>query len=366
MTRAARLHKVGAPMVIEEVAMPALGASDVLVKVEACNLVPNLNNILQNWACWFPYLPLPRLPAVFGLDSAGTIAATGDHVRNFKAGDRVYVNPGVVCGSCDACLANRPLDCTDYAFLGYFGFGAQAQGQYDRYPLGGLSEYLTAPEANLVRLPDNVSAIQAARFGYLGTGYGALQSAHLNPASKLVVLGGTGTLGLGTVLLALAIGIGRIYIVARDRELLERVRQLAPERIHAHSLHDGRVSHWIDREVGRTGVDAVVNCLGPGSDHEYITDSLTTIRRGGRFVNVGGTAGPVPIDIFRLMAAGIDIIGSNWFTVAQGQQMAELARTGLLDLNVFEQKIFPLAQVNDALDSLPDRHGGFTNFIVVP
>jgi alcohol dehydrogenase len=62
----------------------------------------------------------------------------------------------------------------------------------------------------------------------------------------------------------------------------------------------------------------------------------------------------------------IQLIGSNWFTAAQGQEMAELAQAGLLDLSVFEHQRFPLEQINHAISGLQNRNGGFSNYVVVP
>ena len=59
---------------------PDAAPTDVVVNVKACNVVPNLKNVLATYAEWFPYLPLPQLPAIFGLDSAGVVTAVGNHV----------------------------------------------------------------------------------------------------------------------------------------------------------------------------------------------------------------------------------------------------------------------------------------------
>ena len=98
--KAARMHEVGGALKIEELPTPKPGSMDVLVRVRSCGIVPNLGNILANWTTWFPHMPLPPLPAIFGLDPAGEIAAVGDQVHSLKPGDRVYVNPGRSCGSC--------------------------------------------------------------------------------------------------------------------------------------------------------------------------------------------------------------------------------------------------------------------------
>jgi alcohol dehydrogenase len=96
---AGRLHDIGKPMVLEELPVPEPRPTDVVVNVKACNVVPNLKNVLATYAEWFPYLPLPQLPAIFGLDAAGVVSAIGSHVTDLKIGDRVYVNPGLSCGS---------------------------------------------------------------------------------------------------------------------------------------------------------------------------------------------------------------------------------------------------------------------------
>jgi alcohol dehydrogenase len=110
----------------------------------------------------------------------------------------------------------------------------------------------------------------------------------------------------------------------------------------------------------------MISALGPGSPASTMLDSLQAVRRGGRAVNVGAVAEPVPVDVHWLMDEQIQFIGSNWFTAAQGQEMAELARVGLLDLSVFEHQRFPLEEINHAISGLQSRNGGFSNYVVVP
>ena len=225
--RVARLYEYGGPMVLESAPRPSPRPTDALIRVRACGVVPNLTNVLKHWRDWFPELPLPELPASFGLDVAGEIAELGEIVQNFRIGDRVYVTPGLFCGSCPACRAGDTINCENFTFRGYFGFGPQSQRQFDAYPHGGMGEYITAPQHNLVQIPDNLSFEKAARFGYLGTAYAALRKAGAGPGRTILVNGTTGVLGLGAVLIALGLGVTRILGVARDRERLARVKALA-------------------------------------------------------------------------------------------------------------------------------------------
>jgi threonine dehydrogenase-like Zn-dependent dehydrogenase len=363
---AARLHEVGQPMVLERLPVPEPRPTDVLVQVRACGIVPNLGNVLANWQRWFPELPLPRLPAIFGLDAAGVVAGAGALVQHFAPGDRVYVNPGLTCGACRACRDNDPMNCRDFTFQGYFGFGPNAQRQFDAYPYGGLGEYLTAPQHNLVRLPDSVSFEQAARFGYLGTAYAALRKAGAGPGDSVLINGISGTLGLGAALIALGRGVTRLFGTGRRRDLLERVKALAPDRIEVLALGEEKIADRLRAATGGLGADIAIDCLGPGAPAASMVDAIYALRRGGRYVNIGGMGETVPMDVHWMMDEQIAFIGSNWFTPGEGQAMAEMARAGTLDLTVFEHRRFALADINRALAGIPNREGGFTNFVILP
>jgi threonine dehydrogenase-like Zn-dependent dehydrogenase len=363
--RAARMHSVGEPMVLEDVPMPQATGGDVLVRVKACNIVPNLANILANWTTWFPQNPLPALPAIFGLDPTGVIEAVGDDVHGFQVGDRVYVNPGRYCNGCSACRRGDHINCESYAFAGYFGFTASASRLLDRYPYGGLAEYMLAPQYSLVTLPESISFEHGARFGYLGTGYSALRKAGVGPNQAVLINGISGTLGLGVALFALAMGATRVLGTGRNRELLERVKAIDPRRIEVHSMLDGPVDEWV-KSITDGGADVHIDALGPGAPHEGLQQGIMSLRRGGRAVNIGATAGMVGFDVHHMMDQQITFQGSVWFTAGEGQEMAQIVDSGLVDLSILENVISPLEKVNDAISGVENRHGGFSNFIITP
>ena len=364
---AARLHKIGDPMKLERVPTPEPRPTDVVVQVTACNIVPNLKNVLAIYAEWFPYLPLPQLPAIFGLDTAGIVSQVGELVTDVKVGDRVYINPGISCGGCRACKRGEAPACDKYTFMGYFSFGKDGQQLFDAYPYGGLGEYMTAPQENCIKLPDTVSFEQGARFGYMGTSYSALKKAKVGPGKTVLIDGASGTLGIGGVLNALAMGATKIFGTGRNKELLQDVKALAPDRIEVHAVGDGSLKDFIIEHNGGEGVDAVISTLGPGSPKETLLEALSTLSRGGVLVDIGGMMEHPELDLFHLMCSQQSILGSLWFTNGEAQEMSDLAGSGALDLSVLEHHVFPLDKINEALDDgLPARHGGFSNFIITP
>ena len=363
----ARMHKIGEPMVLERIPRPTAGCGDVVVAVAACGLVPNLANVLRMWDQWFPYLPLPKLPSSFGLDVAGTITDIDDPAGNFRIGERVYVSPGLSCGSCDSCQANEPINCRDFTFRGYFGFAANSQSLYDRYPHGGFGEYISAPIQNLVRLPENVCFEAGARMGYLGTAYASLRKLRAGPGKSVLVNGITGTLGLGACLLALAMGVTRILGTGRNSDLIKKVEALAPGRISILRFGEGSIADFARLQTRGNGVDGVVDCLAPGADGTLMMDAIRGIRRGGAMVNVNGIGEPVMLDVKWMQAHQVALIGNNWFTTEEGQHVADMAGSGQLDLSILKHIRFALSDINNAISELHDRRdGGFSNFVVIP
>lgn len=364
--RAARMHNIGEPMSIDDVPVPKPRSRDVLVKVSACGIVPNLKWVLSEMST-YPYLSLPPLPAIFGLDPVGVIVEKGEQVHGFEIGDRVYVNPARYCGGCAACLADDTTSCGTFAFNGYFGSTRGAAIHYEEYPYGGLAEYMTAPQYSLVRVPDNVSDEMAARWGYMGTGYSALRKANVRPGTTVLINGISGTLGLPTAMLALAMGASKVLGTGRNRDLLEDVRAMAPDRIEVHSADsEETVADWARGLTGGLGVDVAVDAMFTGTPAEPLLKALDAVRRGGIHVNVGGVMDTVPLSMSNLMLANITLIGNMWFTTRHAQEMANILGSGTVDLSRFEHEIFPLEKINDALELFENRHGGFSNYVVSP
>ncbi len=362
--RAARLHDRQGRFQVDEVPYPEVRELDVVVDVKAACVLPNLPNVIRNFETWFPQNPLPKLPAICGLDSAGVVAEVGSRVRDdIKVGDRVYVNPGLSCGSCRACQSGVETNCIAYTFMGYFGFGPGSARTFEEYPYGGFGEFLTAPARNIVKLPDSVSFEQATRFGYTGTAFSGFRKANLSPGQTVLVDGGTGVLGVGAVISALALGASKVLATGRNRELLKHLRSIAPDRIVTFGMEEDIEAAAL-AETDGYGIDVVMQCLGAMAPPEQGIRTFRALRKGGCFVSTGGVHTTVPIDPNDLMTNQKSLIGSKWFTTNEGQIMADLAGIGVLNMSVFETQAFPMDQVEDALAALDRRKGGFTNIVI--
>jgi alcohol dehydrogenase len=163
-------------------------------------------------------------------------------------------------------------------------------------------------------------------------------------------------------------GATKVFGLARNTELLERVRRIDPRRVQVMSLAEPdaekRVGDWIRSQTEGLGTDVFIDAVGPGAPHSASLAGIDSLRRGGRMVDIGGMSEPLPLQMFRLMCFQISVIGSLWFDVAEGQDMAEMFAAGTLDLSVLEHERFPLERIDDALAAIEKRRGGFTNVVI--
>lgn len=372
---AARLHVIGEPMKIDEIPVPSVRPNDVLIEVKACGVVPNLRRVIGNF--FGTNAPdrksFPPLPAIFGLDATGVVAAVGDQVRGVRPGQRVYVNPARACGSCRMCRTERSVVCQEMTMQGYFGRSTDIM---KAYPYGGLSQYQTAPATSLVPLPDSVSFAEAARFGYLGTAYSAVRKSGVGPGDTLLVNGVSGMLGVCAVIVGLAMGVKRVLGTGRNQELLDRVKSIAPDRISVYAMTDDidpdpdeperdAFVMWTRAETEGARVDGVVDCLPPGAPARSLVRAIYTLRRGGSAANAGAVTDNLPLNGFWMVANQISFQGSSWFTTAEAEALAAMAATGALDLSIFDHRVAPLNEVNEVLIGMSDNlDGGFANYVI--
>ncbi|CZT03950.1 probable SFA1 Long-chain alcohol dehydrogenase [Rhynchosporium agropyri] len=362
----ARLVELGKPLVIGKAEKPVPGLKDVLVKVEACCLVPKSKNLVSSEHDGFA---LPKLPCVFGLDAAGVVEAVGDRVMGIKPGDRVYVDPLLTCGTCHHCRRGRKDLCSNSCLRAYFAQSPGGEKLLTHYPLGALSEYLLSPDVNVALLPPSIDFATASRFGYIGTSYGGLKKAEMGPGKVLLINGVTGTLGYAAVAIALRFGCTKILGIGRNKERLAELEKLSSTgRVQTVSSEDGKdIAAWIEEQTNGLGPDALYDCLGNGGNANLTSKWIGTVKRGGRAIlAAGGAEGEIAQGYLETMSRDIAVLGTFWFTSGEVDELIALIDAGVLDLSFLRHEFFPLAKANDVFKMVGDRPGGAVNVVVEP
>ena len=201
--RAAVVEAFGAPLVLRDWITPTPRAGQILVKTEACGVChTDLHAARGDW----PVKPTP--PFIPGHEGIGRVVGIGAGVTNVKEGDRVGV-PWLysACGHCEHCLSAWETVCGSAQFGGYT-------------VNGGFADYILADPNYVARIPDGLSAIDAAPIICAGvTTYKGIKEAATKPGDWLVV-SGAGGLGHLAIQYAKAMGLHVCAVDIDDGKLV--------------------------------------------------------------------------------------------------------------------------------------------------
>jgi NADPH2:quinone reductase len=228
--------------------------------------------------------------------------------------------------------------------------------------LGGWAEVAVAPEHFVFPLPDSLDFRQGAALvlNYHTAYFGLVTRGRLAAGETVLVHGAAG--GVGTAVLQVARGLGASTIAVVSSDAKEEVARAAGAD---HVLRsDGP---WKDQAKELGGADVVFDPVG-GS---RFTDSIRSLREGGRVVVIGFTEGSIPeVKVNRLLLGNTEIVGAGWgayamakpdYVVTAGAAVAELISGGFVRPIVGAS--FPLTEAGEALKLIDER--GATGKVVL-
>lgn len=283
--KAAVISEFQGKLKIEERAIPKVGAKDVLVKIHACGVCHT-----DLHACHGDWPVKPTLPLIPGHEGVGEIVEIGSEIHHLNIGDRVGI-PWLysACGQCDYCLEGKETLCLDQHNAGY---------SVD----GSFAEFCLANGEYVVKVPDNLSSVEAAPLFCAGvTTYKALKVSEVKPGQWMAIVG-IGGLGHLAIQYAVAMGM-KVIAVDTGQEKMDLAKKLGA--VHCIDFMQDKPSEKIHELVG--GVHGVVCTAASKIAFE---ESYHAVRRGGSFVLVGLPAEDMPIPIFNTVLNGIKLIGS--------------------------------------------------------
>jgi L-iditol 2-dehydrogenase len=208
-------------------------------------------------------------PATLGHECAGTVVEAGAEVAHLRPGDRVAIDPAIVCGTCDQCRAGRPNTCRNLQFMG-------GPGQ----ALGAAAEFRVLPAANCFPIPDGMTLDEAALVEPLSVGLHAVRLGELREAARIVIIG-SGPIGLSVLLCAKATAPCTVYATDLLDERLDVARRCGADWT-GNAKHGEAVEAILRQEP--QGVDLVFECAG---DPLCVDEAQRLLAPGGTLVLVG-------------------------------------------------------------------------------
>ena len=335
--RAGIVREWGGPEAIEiaEVSKPPLIDGSVLVRLHAAGL-NRADVIIRKGG----FDEAPR-PIILGVEGAGDVAELGAGVESLHVGQRVVINPMLVCNKCAACRAGMDNACLELRLV-----GEHVDGTY--------AEYIVLPERNVVPAPESLSypKLAASVVAFMTAWHMLRTRAKVQEGETVVVVGAGSGVGSGAVQVAKLLGAD-VIATTSTAEKERRLKELGAD--HVINYRDFPEFDEIVLELtDGLGADVVHETVGRAT----VQRSVNSIRHGGRLVGMGShTGSQVELNLFSLYRREIDYLGSHTSNRGEIEEILAYLEDGSLQPVV--DSVFPLDGVGTAhvrLDA-DDRFG---------
>jgi L-iditol 2-dehydrogenase len=322
---------------VEEVDFPQMKDGEVLIKIRTVGVCGSDVHYYKRGAIG-PHVVTG--PMILGHECAGEIVDVAKDVKGFEPGDRVAVEPGHTCRKCIYCKTGRYNLCPDVTFM--------ATPPID----GACVEYVTWPADFVFHLPDNLTFDHGALMEPLAVGMHAVRRSRLRTGESVAILG-AGTIGLSTLVSAVAAGAGEVIVADLEDTRLDMARKLGAT--HTINASKENTAESIKDLTHGLGTEVVIETAGAASTTQQ---TVEVVGRGGRVVWVGAAGGQaVPIPIVQVADKELDIMGifryANLYPYA-----IQLVSTGRINLEGFVTHRYSLTNIKEALEVAYERRDG--------
>jgi alcohol dehydrogenase len=299
-----------APKIVQ-VSDPTPTRHGVVIKVEATGVCRS------DWHGWMGHDSDIELPHIPGHELAGTIAAVGADVQNWRIGDRVTVPFIAACGHCSECHAGHQQVCHNQEQPGFTHWGS-------------FAEYVAIHQAdlNLVALPEDMDFATAASLGCrFATSFRAVVDQGQVSAGQWVAVHGCGGVGLSAIMIANALGANVIAVDIDDAKLALAQDIGATASINAQTAAD--VPEAV-LELTGGGAHVSLDALG----HPVTCfNSIQNLRARGKHIQVGlmlGDPTTPQVPMAKVIAKELEILGSHVMQAHRYDAMLSMISTGKL------------------------------------
>jgi len=324
--KAAVLHEFKTPLSLEEVAVPEVGADEVLIEVEVCGVCHSDLHVADG--DWTQLAGIVKKPLILGHEIVGRVTERGAAVQNIQVGDRVGV-PWLqwTCGQCEFCREGNENLCTRQRITGVMVDG-------------GYAEYAKAPASHVIQIPHALSSEQAAPLLCAGvTVHRALKQAKMCAGQRLAVFG-VGGLGHIAVQIGRAAG-AEVTAIDVSEEKLALAKSLGATR-----TLNAAISNVVKevRSLGGMHIAIVTSAAKSAYDMAFYC-----LRPTGTLLVVGLPAKDISFPPILMAGGEIQIKASAVGTREDLREALAMGAAGIVHCQVTAR---PLAEVQEVLGEL--------------
>jgi len=329
---------------VKDIEVPALEPGGVMVRVCQCGICGSDLHFYRG------ELPLPP-GTCMGHEMSGEVVEAGPGVEGLRPGDRVCVEPLLVCGSCQYCRSGEYQLCRRRQLV-----GAPLQG--------GFARYVQVPAYCVYRLPDAVDFEVGSLIEPLAVAVHGLRLADLSLGDRVLVLG-AGAIGLMAV--AAAREMGAASVVASGRYEHQRRAALALGAESAVEDHEDALAS-LSGSAWDSPFDLVVEAVGGHAD--TLSQAVNLARFGGRIAVVGLFTQPTTLNAMSVMLKELRLVGAMTYgragTRSDFALALDIAARRASSLRGLVTHRFPLERTAEAFETAADKKTGSIKVSVIP
>ncbi|KAL8950420.1 MAG: hypothetical protein Q9222_003535, partial [Ikaeria aurantiellina] len=280
---------------------------------------------------------------ILGHESAGVVIAAHPSVNHLKAGDRVAIEPGLICNSCEACLTGRYNGCEKMRFL-------------STPPVDGLLRRYVNHPAIWCHKIDSMSYEQGALLEPLSVALAGMERSGVALGDSVLICG-AGPIGLITLLCCQAAGACPIVITDIDEGRLKYATQLCP-RVRTYkvdpSLSPPDAATQIIKSANGTKPAVALECTGVESS---VANAIYSVKFGGKVFVIGVGKPDMTVPFMRLSTQEIDLQFQYRYCNTWPRAI-RLVQDGVVDLGKLVTHRFDIEEAVKAFETAGDVKSG--------
>jgi L-iditol 2-dehydrogenase len=281
---------------------------------------------------------------ILGHESAGEIIAIHSSVTSLKVGDRVAIEPNIVCHACEPCLTGRYNGCPNVEFLSTPPFP------------GLLRRYVNHPAVWCHKLPDSLTYEDGAMLEPLSVALAGVKRAEVRLGDAVLVCG-AGPIGLVTAICCRAAGCEPLVITDIDEGRLKFAQEVVPG-VKTLKVEIGQAPEDFAKRVlslmESTEPAAAIECTGVESS---IAGAIQSVKFGGTVFVIGVGKNEIKMPFMRCSTREVDLkfqyrYANTW------PRAIRLLKSGLIDLKKLITHRYQLEDATKAFETAADPKTG--------
>lgn len=336
---------------LDTVPPPHAGPGEVVIQVAACGICGSDLHEYLHGPLYIPKTPHPLTgvvpPVTLGHEFCGRIVEVGAGVEAAQKGDRVTVNPCLLCGQCAWCRRGQINYC---AKLGSVGLSRD----------GALAPLVSVPAYGCHRLPAEIDDTQGASVEPLAVAVHAYRRARLTGGERVAVIG-AGPIGLLMLQVLKAKGAAWLVVVEPREERRGLARTLGADAVIDPEAEDP--ARAVTELTQGERVAVAFECVGSAP---AFSTALRAAGKGGRVVLVGLVPETVPTNLLGLLTHEKEVVGSSAY-VDEFPEAIRLLAGGRVRIDPLVTARVPLEDaLSRGLEALLRREEGQVKILVTP